>query len=67
MTFMVGYVIDIREVDTDNCPQGFQELIQYPWPGTYDGCYCQAIVNNHASEYILQVWGILCRGRVPVN
>lgn len=46
---VLGYIIDIREVDTDNCPQGYEELIQYPWPGTYEGCYCRAVVNNHAS------------------
>lgn len=51
----LGYVVDIKEVNTDNCPQGYKELISYYWPGTYDGCYCQTMVANHATEYIMQV------------
>lgn len=50
----LGYIVDITEVNTDNCPQGYDELINYVWHGTTDGCFCQTFVNNHASEYILQ-------------
>lgn len=49
-----GYIIDIKQVSSDNCPYGYTELINYYWPGTYDGCYCQTFVNNHASQYILK-------------
>lgn len=58
----LGYIVDIKEVNTDNCPQGYQELINYYWPGTYEGCYCQAMVGNHASEYIMQVFFCYSKG-----
>ena len=41
-------------VNTDNCPEGYSALIGYKWPGTNVGCYCQATVDSHTLEYILE-------------
>lgn len=30
----IGYIIDIKVVNTDNCPEGYQPLIDYTWSGT---------------------------------
>lgn len=51
----LGNIIDIKVVNTDNCPEGYQALIDYYWPGIMDGCYCSAVIDNHSVDYIIDV------------
>lgn len=50
----LGYIVDIRQVKSDNCPQGFEQLIKYEWPGTIEGCYCHASINSYTTDYVMQ-------------
>lgn len=42
-----GYIIDIKVVNTNNCPEGFSPLINYTWPGTVQGCYCDIDIEDY--------------------
>ena len=45
-------------VNTNNCPEGFDPVINYTWPGNVEGCFCDVGINNYNVEYILEV--IIC-------
>ena len=40
IVFTLGYIIDIKSVNTNNCPEGYTHLLEYTWAGTMAGCYC---------------------------
>lgn len=35
-----GYITDIKIVYEDDCPDGYENSLNYYWPGTGFGCYC---------------------------
>lgn len=48
-----GYVIDIKSVNTNNCPEGYQPLLDYTWTGTAEGCFCTTGLSGFTVQYIL--------------
>lgn len=62
----LGYIIDIKAENTNNCPEGYDPMINYVWPGTIDGCYCSSSANNYNFEFVLSVFNILSRANARV-
>ena len=43
----VGFITDMKVVNgnTTSCPSGYENAINYNWPGSSFGCYCAPSVN----------------------
>lgn len=49
-----GYIIDIKAEKTNNCPEGYYPLVNYTWPGSLDGCYCNSNQNGYAFDFVMK-------------
>jgi hypothetical protein len=47
-------VIDIKAEKTNNCPEGYEPLLTYQWPGTVDGCFCTSNTNGFNFDFVME-------------
>lgn len=47
----IGFIIDVKVVSGSSCPSGYEHAVDYFWPGTGFGCFCQPSVN---SSFVLE-------------
>lgn len=59
---IVGYIIDVKVVNTNNCPEGYSAVVNSTWNGTNTGCHCQTNVNARIFDFVLIVILLLFRG-----
>ena len=47
----LGFITDVKVVPETTCPTGYEYAVNFDWPGTGFGCYCQPNVN---SSFVLE-------------
>lgn len=48
-------IVELRVVQTANCPEGWEEFAKHAWPGNSEGCSCALRVGLFEYEAVLRV------------
>lgn len=48
-------IIDFKTTRAYNCPEGYDQLTDYSWPGNFAGCSCKINIGVYDYEVVLEV------------